>query len=171
MPTTVRLDIRDLPAAQTRLADAFPRAILASLESVAAFAEQELVAESNRLAFFNGQYSRGWKRDRASRSGGTFRARVYNPTPYAPVIELGRRPGRAPPPADALRTWVQRVLAPPLDELDRTVERVRWGIARKGTPAKRVMGATLDRIQNRIPRILQDEFQIQLAQAARRGGA
>jgi hypothetical protein len=33
------------------------------------------------------------------------------------------------------------------------------------------MGATLDRIQNRIPRILQDEFQIQLAQAARRGGA
>ena len=158
MPTTVRMDIGDLTAAQRRLADQFPTAILAALESVTAFAEQELVAESNRLAFFNGQYSRGWTRDRASGSGARYRARVYNPTPYAPVIELGRRPGRAPPPADALRTWVQRVLAPPLDQLDRTVERVRWGIARKGTPAKRVMASVMDRIQDRVPRIFADEL-------------
>jgi hypothetical protein len=154
----VRMDIGDLTRAQIRLADQFPRAILAGLESVSGFVEQELVAESRQKAFYIGDYTRGWTRDRAHAYGRGYRVRVYNPIAYAGVIEMGRRAGRAPPPADAIRGWVQRVLAPPMDQLERTVNRVRWGIARKGTPGKRIMGSTIDRISGQVPRILADEL-------------
>ncbi len=67
-----------------------------------------------------------------------YTGRLTTPLPYGEVVELGRKPGKAMPPVDAIKMWVTRKgLAPP-----EQVEGVAWAIAitiaKKGTKGHRM---------------------------------
>lgn len=59
---------------------------------------------------------------------------VGNPLIHSEVIERGRRAGAPPPPAEAIRTWVERKMGP---EVSAFV--VARSIGRKGIQARRML--------------------------------
>lgn len=67
---------------------------------------------------------------------------LVNDTPYAGVIELGRRPMRRGPPLAPILGWVQRKLGLSGPEADRVAYAVRMKIHVRGTPPYHIMGQT-----------------------------
>lgn len=73
-------------------------------------------------------------------------AHVYSVSPYAGVIENGRRPNSRMPPVQAIARWLQRARGMSRKE----AESVAWGvaksIAKKGTTGRKVMAGALPRM-------------------------
>jgi len=66
-------------------------------------------------------------------------ATLYNPLPYAAVIEHGRRPGARMPPTDVIQRWVvaKRIAKP--KEARSVAFLIARKIAKDGIPAKKVL--------------------------------
>lgn len=64
---------------------------------------------------------------------------LRNDTPYAAVIEWGRRPNRPGPPVSPIREWVRRKLGLEGAELERVAWKIREAIHRKGTRPRFIM--------------------------------
>lgn len=100
------------------------------------------VAEAVRLTNDAGlvdleTYKRGFQVDPASTG-----PELRNDTPYAPVLEHGRRPGRPGPPVAPIREWAARKLGLSGAELDRVAWAVRNAIHRRGTKPHKIMFRT-----------------------------
>ncbi|MEY2668555.1 MAG: hypothetical protein RJA59_1193, partial [Pseudomonadota bacterium] len=84
-----------------------------------------------------GGYKRGF-RVAETRTGPELR----NDTPYAAVLEHGRRPMRPGPPVAPIREWAARKLGLSGPELDRVAWAVRNAIHKRGTRPYKVMFRT-----------------------------
>lgn len=96
-------------------------------------------------AFDRGGYKRGWKVQLGLNS-----IRYYNATPYADVIEEGRRRGAAPPPPDSLLPWVKRKLKVKGKEAKSVARAVAFAIGRRGLKGRHVLASAEDRIGKAI---------------------
>ena len=69
---------------------------------------------------------------------------LRNDTPYANVIEWGRRPMRPGPPLEPILGWVRRKLGLDGPEADRAAFAIRRAIHRRGLPPHHIMRQTRD---------------------------
>jgi len=132
----------------------------AALEAMA-FAETAAVAATNRLDLVDrGSFKLSWKHNRIPEG-----AEVRNDSPYAAVIEHGRRPGRPGPPLEPIREWVRRKLRDKIraglkreenrrlsrgeldDEIDRVARAIRKKIHEKGTKPNLILASLEPRIK------------------------
>jgi hypothetical protein len=104
-----------------------------------------------------GGYRRMWRAERTADG-----AVLYNPLPYAAIIEAGRRPGAAMPPVDALTDWVirKRLVKGRGIKARAEARGVAFVIARKiaerGLPAKRVLARAVKRLVPLATRAISD---------------
>lgn len=67
---------------------------------------------------------------------------LRNDTPYAAVLEHGRRPNRPGPPVAPIREWVARKLGLSGAELERVAWAIRTAIHKRGTRPHKIMFRT-----------------------------
>ena len=90
-----------------------------------------------RGAVNTGAYRRAWKVEPTADG-----IHIYSLSPYAGVIEYGRRPGaRMPPsyPEDVIARWAQRKLGLPYKRAKAVSFLIRRAIARRGLAPRRVL--------------------------------
>lgn len=92
-----------------------------------------------------GRVTLGGRRDMRFnvRKGATLR----NDTPYAGVIELGRRPNRPGPPVAPIREWVRRKLGLTGRELESATFAIRLAIHRHGSRPRFVMRRVYEKMK------------------------
>lgn len=73
-------------------------------------------------------------------------ARVYNTSPYAGIVEYGRRPGKFPN-ITAIARWAQRRLGLSKEEAARAAWPIAEAIARRGLAPRRVLANSLGQIK------------------------
>lgn len=88
-----------------------------------------------RVSDFTGKFNRGWVAERVPHG-----VAVRNKAPYAPYVELGRRPGK-PPPAGVLEPWVEKVLSVPPPRSKEVAYLVARAIGKHGIRPRPVMTA------------------------------
>lgn len=102
-------------------------------------------------------YLRGWKAQRTSDG-----AVVFNNTPYAGVIELGRRPGARQPPSHVFVPWLKHKLHVPESAAKGIAFLVARAIAKRGLEGRHILDASLPDIVKyvdvEITRELQKEW-------------
>lgn len=90
--------------------------------------------------------------------GNMVQGRVFSPItkpyPYPLVMELGRKPGKMPPPS-SLRRWVQLVIKPGADEVDGVAFLVARAIGRKGIKGRFFMRKAVQTSTTRISQFFQ----------------
>ena len=86
-----------------------------------------------------GRFQDAWKTE-ALRESHTVKLDVYNPTPYAAIIEYGRRPGKFPWPINPLEKWVERKFGIK-DEAEKRAVAFAVGrkIKQRGIPGKHLL--------------------------------
>lgn len=115
--STTTVEFNRLPAMLVMLANRAHAATGAALTSAAMRIRGEVVRRSQTLksdkgfpGFNTGYFARGWKVDKVVESSVLDSyIRIFNSTPYAGVLEYGRRAGVRPP-SNALIPWVRRKL-------------------------------------------------------------
>jgi hypothetical protein len=134
-----------------------PAAIDRGLMSGALRCVAVMQKKTDEAKVFNiGVYKRSWKAIKIA--GG---ARVYNDTPYAAVIELGRRPGARMPPSSVLAHWAQRKLGLSAAEAKSAGFVIARAIARRGLPARLVLTKAMPELE----RVVKEEVVRELATA------
>lgn len=131
-------------ALRERLKDDVEVARLAVVD-VAYVGLEKAEARTDDLNFeYTGAYRTSWEVQR-TKTG----AKLVNTTPYAKVIEWGRRPGAKAPPPEVIREWVRQKLVPAgkVDDNEAAIKSAAFligrAIKRRGIPAKLVL-ATAD---------------------------
>jgi len=130
----------------------FEEAVIDAAVETVARGEGLAVAKTNKLdAVDQGVYKNSWKHRRIV-DGGELR----NDTPYAAVIEWGRRPNRPGPPFDPIFEWVQRKLvgrgevAP--EDADATASMIAAHIHHHGTKPRFILRDTFLVMRKRFPK-------------------
>lgn len=104
-----------------------------------------------------GTYRRSWRVEDTEDG-----ARIYNPLPYAAVIEYGRRKGARQPPTKALVPWVIQkglVRGGNVQAKARGLAFViARSIARKGTPPRPVLRRAMKQVYPLVLREIKEEF-------------
>lgn len=159
MPT-IRMDIKNLPAYQRKLAKAFKPAVKEGLTRGGADAMKllKLSTETARPASRNGKpgatntlkYMRGWKMQITELA-----LRIYNRTPYASIVEYGRRPGTRMPPVRAIVLWAKRRLGKKASEAASIAYAIAKAIARRGLKGRYVFKAVKKPIQLKVTQHVQ----------------
>ena len=91
-------------------------------------------ANGTQGAVNTGAYRRAWKAEPTADG-----IHVYSLSPYAGVIEYGRRPGARMPPEDAIARWAQRKLGLPYKRARAVAFVMRRAIARRGLAPRKVL--------------------------------
>lgn len=163
-----KLTEKDLP----RLAAAMNGPLRAAAGRGVASAAQAVLAlvmrETSRKKALNiGTYKNAWKAVRVD----AVSWRVANATPYAAVIEYGRRPGKGVP-IGPLRLWVIRKLQEPEATADRVAMLISRRIKRRGLPARRVLSDVVDggKVQSILNREVRREVQAEVQRILAAGG-
>lgn len=76
--------------------------------------------------------------------------RVFNPTSYGMVVELGRTPGKAAPPSSALELWVRRKLGVPENRVKSVAFLVARKIGKRGTKAVKMFSSSFEESRGTI---------------------
>lgn len=92
---------------------------------------------------------------------------VGTASPYGLVVEEGRRPGKAPPPAGSLLRWIEVKMGVSAEESRRIEHPLRWSIARKGFEGAHMFGRTLEEDWPEIEAIF-DRYGVQIAKGLSR---
>jgi len=106
-----------------------------------------------------GYYLRAW--ESSSTADG---ARVYNVSPYAGVIEHGRRPGARMPPVQVIARWLQRARGLSRKEAEAAAFPVARAIAARGIAGKQVMTKALPQLMAAVEAEVLRELEARLAQ-------
>lgn len=109
--------------------------------NAALFGERHAVQLTNERGLVNyGTYKLAWRRGASRKPYG---AQIKNNTPYAPVLEYGRRPGAPGPPLAPILDWVESKLVRNGDvepgDAWWVAERIRAHIHRHGSPPRGVL--------------------------------
>lgn len=100
------------------------------------------VAEAVRLTNADGLVDLGAYKAGFKVSKRTTGPQLLNDTPYAAVIEHGRRPMRPGPPIGPIRAWARRKLSLSGPDLERAAWAIQRAIHRRGTPPHKIMFRT-----------------------------
>lgn len=98
-----------------------------------------------RGAFDTGRFERGWKQ---RVSAGLIR--FWNDSPYAIIVERGRRPGAGAPPAASLEGWVRRKLGLSGSEARGAAFAIARAIGRRGLRPRHILAGSLKDIEKAI---------------------
>lgn len=101
-----------------------------------------------------GRYLRSWK-TQPTENGVV----ISNDSPYAGIIELGRRAGSRMPPVQVIARWAQRRLGLSRREAEHAAWAIAKSIAVKGIAAKRVLGKAMPAVR----KIIREEVLRELA--------
>lgn len=89
-----------------------------------------------------GGYKRAWRARKRPKG-----AEIRNGSPYAAVIEHGRRPMRPGPPYAPILQWVRRKLGLQGKEAEKVAWAVRTAIHRRGSPPKKVLARATKQVR------------------------
>lgn len=148
MPT-IRVDIGRASALLEALANRAPRALERGVKSFLLRAKPIMVEATNTArpanparkgtgAFNTGNYRQRWKAT-LTRTEGLPGALISNDTPYAGVIEYGRRAGARAPPVKVLEPWVRRKLGIPYKQARSVAYLISRAIKRRGLRPRYVL--------------------------------
>lgn len=142
----VYVDKKDLAAVLQKHFKNRQDSLIAATNEVTMRGVADAVATTNTENLVDlGTYKRGFRVVMAS--GPARGAQLRNDTPYAAVIEYGRRPNRPGPPLAPIRAWVERKLGLTGAEADRAAYLIRWAIHHRGTRPRWVMKRTYERMK------------------------
>jgi len=79
--------------------------------------------------------------------------RVFNPSSYGMVVELGRTPGKRQPPSSALELWVRRKLGVPENRVKSVAFLVARKIGKQGTKAIKMFETSFNESKGTINRL------------------
>jgi len=149
---TIKLDARQYANWIDQMAADFPQVMKTAAVSGAMAALPELHLATDKSpppsgvgdpgAFFIGTYKRAWKAGQHPEG-----AWIYNSTPYAAVIEHGRRAGKMPP-WRALVAWCKRKAK--AEDPERMARALAFAMKRRPTKGRHVMGGALPQIMQRF---------------------
>ena len=109
---STRHDLARMKATMARARAAWPKASLDVARDLAAAMELEAKRNLRKTkATFRGTLLNSITRHAVMDGNNTARGIISSDLPYAGVIDLGRRPGAPPPPAEDLVPWVKKKLA------------------------------------------------------------
>lgn len=162
------MSIKQFAAYQHRLAETFWDELAKGARIAGMRAQRHMVqvtSAAKPAPVNTGQFRRAWKSD-VLRASHSVMLEVYNPTPYAPIIEYGRRPGKRPP-RQAIEQWVERKFGVK-NEADKRA--IAFVVARKigqrGIEGKHLLeGAIPD-----LEKMIIDEIKQHLDRVIARGG-
>jgi hypothetical protein len=119
-----------------------------------------IMQEATRTAkvFDTGYYLRAWQS--APTDTG---ARIFNVSPYAGIIELGRRAGARMPPVQVIAKWLQRARGLSRKEAEAAAFGVARSIAKRGIAGKLVMNNALPRLIAAVEDEILRELEAKLA--------
>ena len=154
-----RLGKRFLPAVKKGVLSG----ALRSLEVVRSNTEHAPPACSGSTASSAGavdtrHYLRGWKAQRTITG-----AVIFNDSPYAGVVELGRRPGSRPPPSHLLIPWVRRKMHLTESEAVGVAFVLSRAIGKRGQEPRRVLDMSIPDIVKFVDIEIGRELQKELA--------
>jgi len=106
----------------------------------------------------NSHYLQGWKAAKLDNG-----AVLFNDTPYAAVIEHGRRPGSKQPPLAPIAEWLEQKLRGKVKNRKKRLAQARSlafvvarAIGRRGLPAHRVMARTRRKLNPLVQRAVRE---------------
>lgn len=155
-----KMSLPDWVEWQKKLGAKFKKAVVRGLDSGGARSVLYLQNETSKAgAFDRGGFKRGWRYQLVRDPMGV---KIYNSTPYASVIEEGRRPNRRPPPSDALVPWVRRKLGVSRKEAKSVAYVVARAIGERGIPGKHILKTASANIAKLIVTEVQNELKVEL---------
>lgn len=165
MPTRV-INLKSLAFAMRKLGsgDAIKAARRGMLVGANRAVATILQPASQKQAYHDGGYTRGWKAAPTERG-----VAVLNDVGYAPVIEYGRRPGARMPPPRVLRKWVKDKLGVSDKEAAGVAFVVARAISRDGVPGKRILEKNMPKIVKMVRQEALDSLYDEVAKALGRG--
>lgn len=132
-----------------------------SAKAIAPLVRAYLESESLRAKIlYKGKFARGWRFEAAGES-----ARVFNKTPYAIVIEMGRRADKRPPPSQVLVPWIAQKFGVSMKEARQLSFVVARAIGRKGIMARPIIRNP--RVAKRVQSMFTDRVVLDLREALR----
>lgn len=144
---TKEINIDELPRELRNLGRMIGRNAVRAMRRTAAFGRQAVLRTSASLGparpFATGAYEAAWN-VRDTKKG----AQLYNPLPYAIVIEKGRKPGGKMPPVSAIEKWL-RVKGKASGDVRSTAYLIARAIAKNGTKGRHILEKTMPAIQAR----------------------
>lgn len=141
---------------QGTLRDAARRGIASAALAVEAVVKSET---SRKKAVNTGAYKSAWRTQQMAPD----KWRVANATPYAAVIEFGRRPGRFPP-IGPIRLWAVRKLGVSMQEAAGIAFLIARKIARSGIQGRFVLEEQVT--NGKVQRLLNQEVRREVLAAA-----
>ena len=139
MSVVFNIPLPKLPFFYLALGDALEGAMLRATEAAAHRARAHLVERTQKMAADTGRLAASWT---VVPLEGQVGHAVVNPLVYAPVVELGRRPGSRPPPSSVIARWLQRkgMSGKEAKQLAFVVARA---IGRRGIRGKHILGGAI----------------------------
>lgn len=160
---TQKVALEDLPSAirnlVTRSREKAITAIRRSVRLYAPFFIAQAVDTLRPPPVDTGAFKRNWFYQDIDRG-----IRVYNPLPYASVIEHGRRAGARQPPSNVLVEWVKRkgLVAGVTGNREAAARGLAFVIARKigreGLKPRPVLGTAMKKLRPLLLREIKNEF-------------
>jgi len=140
---TIKINAADFPAAVIADTKRFNKELVKAMRITAARSLGVVMEKINtakpRPPVDNGMYRASWAVENHD-DGAT----MFNPMIYASIMELGRRPGKRPPPRDVIKRWVKRKLKPKDDaELNFLAMIIQVNIGRRGIKGRRVLARAM----------------------------
>ena len=132
-------------------------AVAAAFKAIGTKTKAKLVARTavNKI-YFRGKFARGWYS--RFEPGAIPLLRIGNAAPYSLFVELGRRPGRRPPPSSVLIPWIQaKLVLRPGQSAASVAFAVARGISKKGIKARPVL--TSPQVQFDVMQTTSDEME------------
>ena len=142
---TMEVRLQDFPATYRKLGKKLPEAVMRGAVRGAMRAVSTLQRATSTAspadpggkgqsgAVNTGAYKRAWKWEKLDMA-----VRVYNASPYAGIIEHGRRPGRFPP-LSVIEHWAQRKLGLSKKEAKAAAFPIARAIAKRGLAGRKVL--------------------------------
>ena len=145
--SVTRRSIRDLEFLSRTFPKVFREEVLQTLDLIDARLTKEIVEKTPRGV--GGQAGlAGSIHGEVVQFGRSYLDRIGTPLEYAPVIELGRRPGQRRPPVAPIALWARRILGLPSDEAERAAYAISIAIGRRGFPGRFMFERTAEENDN-----------------------
>ena len=110
-------------------------------------------------AFDTGKYRRSWRVTNIANG-----CKLYNSSPYADVVERGRRRGRKMPPRRVIEAWAQRKLGLSSAQAKQAAYPIARAIGRRGLKGRHVEQSA----RPQVMRIVMREVKLEIAKAMRK---
>lgn len=148
--------MRQLQSAMKRLGSKAKSAVEKGMTSAALRARVIMVEEAQAKRVMNtGYYVRAWK---ASKLPATYTVRVYNDSPYAAVVEKGRRAGARMPPVEPIARWAQRKFKLPYKIAKGIGFAIARNIQKRGIPGRNVLEDAKPKLQKMMTEEIEREI-------------